>query len=667
MNKHNLPLVLTLHGFIFWATAVLAEAPAPSNAGAAHTNPTKLSWFIPDGLRGDPDVFKIFQWANEGKLPNIKRMMEMGSYGYSIPVFPSHTPTNFAALLTGTYPKTNGVADGPMRIEGKTLQKPAVAGFSSTARTVPAIWSEFAKDKRVVLVSLPGSTPPELKHNAITIRGRWGGWGADFHSVIFEKQSIEQRKKLARNSRLFFQGMELTQYISPEPQGSCSYTADTGKGQCLQMSLYGSHLFAKLIPQQSGTEQAFSSVLVSRDGKTTDGVLRKGEWSKWLPLKVTWNGRLVNTNVRFHLISIGPGDFFRIRVLVDNLNASIVEPPTVAAELESDVGPMVDFVDNFPPQLVYYPEDKDTFIQESKMSFAWHLNSIDAIYRRYSPDIFIHDIYSPNQMLTSKWWMGYVDPTSARYQDVSEKERASLWSEVLDMYKDIDAIIGKTLDRADKDTVVVFSSDHGVVPLDQSVQLNNLFAQRGWITYAMDPNTGEQIINWEKSKVVFLKMSNIYVNPDGLGPTWNRGAGDAYERLRSEVIAAITELKNEHGVAPLVSAVRWEDAGERLKLPSNRIGDIVVANRAGFGWSEDITDDLQIFATPLETGYKQAILADKVKGLWTPFIIVGRGIKKNFGISRPISNVDQAPTILRALGMPIAKHVDGAPVSEIFE
>jgi predicted AlkP superfamily phosphohydrolase/phosphomutase len=270
-------------------------------------------------------------------------------------------------------------------------------------------------------------------------------------------------------------------------------------------------------------------------------------------------------------------------------------------------------------------------------------------------------------MLTSKWWMGYVDPTSARYQDVSEKERASLWSEVLDMYKDIDAIIGKTLDRADKDTVVVFSSDHGVVPLDQSVQLNNLFAKRGWITYAMDPNTGEQIISWEKSKVVFLKMSNIYVNPDGLGPTWNRGAGDAYERLRSEVIAAITELKNEHGVAPLVSAVRWEDAGERLKLPSNRIGDIVVANRAGFGWSEDITEDLQIFATPLETGYKQAILADKVKGLWTPFIIVGRGIKKNFEISRPISNVDQAPTILRTLGMPIAKHVDGAPVSEIFE
>jgi predicted AlkP superfamily phosphohydrolase/phosphomutase len=126
------------------------------------SSPTKLSWFIPDGVRADPNLFRIFQWADEGKLPNIKRMMSLGSYGYSIPVFPSHTPTNFAALLTGTYPQTNGVADGPMRVEGQLLAKPSVGGFSSTARTVPAIWSAFAKDKRVVLISLPGSTPPEF-------------------------------------------------------------------------------------------------------------------------------------------------------------------------------------------------------------------------------------------------------------------------------------------------------------------------------------------------------------------------------------------------------------------------------------------------------------------------------------------------------------------------
>jgi len=81
----------------------------------------KLHWFIPDGLRADPNVFKIYEWAQQGKLPNLRKMMEMGSYGYSIPVFPSHTPVNYASLFTGTSPLRNGVADGPIHEWGHPL------------------------------------------------------------------------------------------------------------------------------------------------------------------------------------------------------------------------------------------------------------------------------------------------------------------------------------------------------------------------------------------------------------------------------------------------------------------------------------------------------------------------------------------------------------------
>src|SRR5436190_2942396 len=67
--------------------------------------PTKLYWFIPDGLRAEPDLFKLFEWAQEGYLPHIKYMMDHGAHGYSKPVFPTHTPVNFAALLSGCTPK----------------------------------------------------------------------------------------------------------------------------------------------------------------------------------------------------------------------------------------------------------------------------------------------------------------------------------------------------------------------------------------------------------------------------------------------------------------------------------------------------------------------------------------------------------------------------------
>src|SRR4051794_22158654 len=102
----------------------------PAAASPTSSKP-KLYWFVPDGLRADPEVMDVFGWARAGKLPNIKRMMDEGAWGYSMPAFPSHTPSNFATLMTGACLEVHGVADGPMRVEGFPLQKPSVNGFSS--------------------------------------------------------------------------------------------------------------------------------------------------------------------------------------------------------------------------------------------------------------------------------------------------------------------------------------------------------------------------------------------------------------------------------------------------------------------------------------------------------------------------------------------------------
>ena len=38
---------------------------------------------------------------------------------------------------------------------------------------------------------------------------------------------------------------------------------------------------------------------------------------------------------------------------------------------------MVDFVDNYPAQLVYYDEDKKIFQDEATMSFDWHKSGLN--------------------------------------------------------------------------------------------------------------------------------------------------------------------------------------------------------------------------------------------------------------------------------------------------
>jgi predicted AlkP superfamily phosphohydrolase/phosphomutase len=634
----------------------------------------KLYWFIPDGMRVDPELFRVFDWARNGMLPNLKKMMERGAYGYSIPAFPSHTPVNFATLLTGAYPKTHGVADGPMHIEGRPLNRVSVGGFSSVAKKVPPIWVNMEQaNKKVTLLAMPGSTPPELDRGT-TIRGRWGGWGADFHALNFQsKGDLAERKRQGRASRLFFFGPELTRYVDfKEPSQWKNGPKSSSPPLEIEMRGWGVSVFGYIYSSGKAGKSRYDRIAFSLDKQNIIADMGEGDWSGWQPIVLKWKGQSVDSHVKVKIIKLnidrGKRDrgFFRIRCFYNNLNRYITKPSQVSDELNKHVGPMVDFVDNFPPQLIYYPEDKKTFLEEAHLSFDWHREATDFIMNTHRPEVYIHDIYTPNQMLSSRWWLGYIDPVSKRYNDVSKEQRKALWNEVFDMYKRLDEIMGIYLKHADENTLIVLSSDHGMTPLDKWVRLNNLFAKEGLLKFTIKPETGEPVIDWENSKVVYLKMDNIYVHPGGLGGKWQRASGPEYEALRTKVIRMLYDLKDEKGERPVAVVARWEEVESLLDLPKDRVGDLVVANEAGYGWNEEVTSGLEIFTTPLKTGYKQAILPRETKGMWTPFVIAGPGVKRNYPIKRPIRMVDQYPTIMHLMGERIPDFVEGRKLDEIF-
>lgn len=629
---------------------------------------TKLYWFIPDGMRADPDEFNIFEWAENGELPNIKRMMDKGSYGFNIPVFPSHTPVNFATLLTGTSPKVHGVADGPMHVEGKPLNKVAVGGFRSVARKIPAAWSTLEDaGKKVVVLSTPGSTPPEIDEG-IVVRGRWGGWGADFHAINFEmKLDGEQRKKQGRGSRLFFFGPQLTQYLDRKEATGWGEDAPKSFSPALeaQLTSWGATAYAYVYDSTDDSVENYDKIAFSFDKQEILADLEEGKWSEWQNLDLMWQGTAVPSNVKFYPIIIDEDGFFRVRLFYNNVNEFISQPSSVAAELTEGIGPMVDFVDNFPPQLIYYDEDKKAFLDEMHMSFDWHTKAIPFVMEKYQPEVVIHDIYSPNQMLTSRWWLGYVDPTSTRYNDVTEEERTVLKEEVMDMYKRLDKMVGEVLDNVDENTLVVLSSDHGACVLDKWVRVNNLFAKHGLLKFEMNEETGEPIIDWENSKAIYLKMDNVYVHPEGLAGNWTRGSGEEYEALRTQVANILLNLTDD-GKQVVASVTKWEDVPEFLDLPTDRVGDLIIANEKGYGWNEEMSASHEIFSTPLKTGYKQAIDSERENCMWTPFIIMGPGVKEGHMITSSKSPLDQYPTIMTLLGEEIPDFVEGKAIEEIM-
>lgn len=628
---------------------------------------TKLYWFIPDGLRAEPDMFTIYKWAEEGKLPNIKKMMEEGSYGYSIPDFPSHTPTNFASLLTGAHPTVHGVADGPMHIEGHPLSKPSAPGFASTAKKVDPIWKILeAVGKKVVLLSIPGSTPPELE-NGITIRGRWGGWGADTPAIVFEPlEKLDERKEAGKAFRLFYLGQKLTQFIEKRNAvewENVPYSYSIPKEANLEA--YGLSVNAYIYDSTDDKIINYDTVRFSLNKKDELVTLTQGRWSNWSDVELTWNDQRFNSQMRIKVIKLWPenGDF-RIRLFFNNANKFITDPQIIAEELTDAIGPMVDFADNWPAQLVYEEEDKDTFFEEVKDSLAWHKKATGFIMKEYKPDVFIQDTYTPNQMLEARWWHRNVDTNRPDY---TEEKAAESWDDLLVMYQGIDSILGEAIKKADKDTLIVFSSDHGVIPLYKQVRLNNLFAQKGWLKFTIDERTGEPEIDWEHTQVIFMKMVNVYIDPNGLGGNWNRASGEEYEQLRKEVVEAIKSIEDDNGIRPLVKAVNWEDAPKYFELPTDRVGDLVLETTPGYQWWEEVTEDTKIFTVPLGSGYKQAVNAKTTNGMWTPFMIMGPGVKKGIQLSEPISHIDQMPTILNLLNVEIPPYVQGRAIEELLK
>jgi predicted AlkP superfamily phosphohydrolase/phosphomutase len=649
--------------------------------------PVRLYWFIPDGLRAEPVTLKIFEWAKTGELPNLKRLMEEGSYGYSIPVFPGHTPTNFATLMTGTTPDVHGIADGPMRIEGYPLSMVSKGGFSSQAKKVPPIWYTLEQNKMLVsLLSIPGSTPPEL-NDGITIKGRWGGWGIEFPAIIFHSEGDQALQvETGLNKRVFNFGSELTKFLkSDDPAGWSLKVKSFSPPREISLLNWRAPLYALVYDSTDDGIENYDRVLFSKDKKTVFNDLGVGEWGNWLPISLSWelkndyniytpkkmewerNASSVNidTDVKIKVIKLGKKDYFRIRLVYDHLNEFLVKPSYLYEDIRKSMGPMIDFVDNYPPQLIYINEDKKTFLEEAQFSFDWHNKMAEYMMKNFGSDVIIQSIYTPNQMLTSRWWMPYVDPKSPKYNTINESERKILWDEILKMYKNVDQILGTIMKNADENSYIVFSSDHGAIPLYKEVRLNNLFAKKGWLKFRYSKKTGEYEIDWAKTKVIFLQMDNVYIHPDGLDKAYHHASGPEYEALRSQVIEELEKLKDENGLKPLAQVLKREQAS-LLFLPPDRTGDLIIANSAHYNWVEDVTDDLVLFKESLKGGYKQAVLPGTEQGMWTPFVIKGPGVKKGHQIEKPINHIDQYATLLKLLKVQAPAHKKGLILDEIL-
>lgn len=149
---------------------------------------------------------------------------------------------------------------------------------------------------------------------------------------------------------------------------------------------------------------------------------------------------------------------------------------------------------------------------------------------------------------------------------------------VIRTYASVDRMIGRLVELADNDTVVLVCSDHGGTPNQfHAVDIAEVLAKAGFIVY----KAGTREIDWSKTRAVNVGLVHIFINLKGHEPKGIVDSAD-YETTQREIIAALHTYQDaETGRHPFSLALTRADA-EMVNLTSDLVGDVVYALRPEF-------------------------------------------------------------------------------------
>ncbi|MBW1963193.1 MAG: alkaline phosphatase family protein, partial [Deltaproteobacteria bacterium] len=240
------------------------------------------------------------------------------------------------------------------------------------------------------------------------------------------------------------------------------------------------------------------------------------------------------------------------------------------------------------------------------------------------------------------FFIGQSDPISGADPETIKRCRNGLDK----TYASIDRWIGRILELADEDTVVVIASDHGGTPSQfRQMDVNKVLEATGFL-YRKNGN-----IDWSKTRAARVGTIHIFINLKGREPTGIVDPED-YEKTQREIIDALMTYRDpETGRRPFKLALTREDA-EVINLWGELVGDVVYAFDPGFDGAH---------------GRHLPVGRFGLSGQHSVFIMSGPGVRKETALQRQVRVIDVAPTLCYLLGWPMPRDVEGGIIYEALE
>ncbi len=598
-----------------------------------------------DGL--DPGLTE--RYIAEGKLPNLKKLVETGSYHRLRTTFPSLSPVAWSTFATGVSPAKHNIFDFLDR---------------SLKTYLPQLSSARVERPRKVLrlgrLRIPTSSPTvELLRKSKPFWKILGEHGIDC-TILRLPITFPPEK---------FDGKMLSAMSTPDLKGTQgSFSQFTTR---VEKTTYENGSRYPLRPTDNGFEGVIEG--------PQDTFLAE-EPTLRIPFQLIRRENTLELRVQEHRVQLKRGEYtgwlhLSFRTVVGAKACGIVRFMLTEYDTECSIYMSPIQIDPGRPALpISHPSYYAKYLADLLGSYAtcgmaedtWALNEgvidepafLDQAYSIFEErkGMFLSALKN-----TRRGVVACVFDTSDRVQhmffgNMSGNDRYQQTIE--EMYQRMDALVGETLPFVDADTALYVLSDHGFCAFRRGVNLNSWLHQHGYLTLKPDAEAGSffEGVDWSKTRAYALGLGGMYMNIKGREAQGIVAPGKEAESLRREIIEKLTALREETGEAPIRTVYATSDLYQGPYLQA--APDMLVGYHKGYRVSWDCAVG-KVTRHVLEDNTKAWSGDHCVDPVLVPGVLFA---------NRPVNSTDPgiedlAPTALHLFGVEVPQWVEGTSLA----
>ncbi len=602
------------------------------------------------------------RYMDEGKLPNLAKLRASGTFSKLRTTNPPISPVAWSTFMTGVNPGKHNIYDF------LACDRRSYLPFLSSA--------EVKGPKRRIKVgkySIPlGKTEIKRMRRGTPFWHRLGKAGI-FSSIIRVPVTFPPEK---------FSGVLLSGMCVPDLKGSqgtfCLCSTATGgafreggtrvpmkrKGASLQ-----SYIPGPVTPLAEPSKSSAEELRVRFEVYPTAGlegakivvgkksfVVKLGEYSEWIPVEFKAGlGVRAHGICRFYLKQINP----EVEVYVTPVNIDpakpdlpISHPITYSVYLAKMFGAFATLglaEDTW--ALNEDVLDDDAFLVQCYGNHeARERQLFDALEK--TPEGLCTCVFDTTDRVQHMFWR-YLEEDHPATRGMAQSEKPLV---IEDLYRRVDELVGRVMQKVDSKTLVMVVSDHGFQNFARGFNLNAWLHQNGYLALRQGKTeSGDwfEDVDWSRTRAYTMGLNGLFLNVQGRESQGIVAPGAVAEALKAELIAKLSGLEDLAAGRTAITGV-WDSDDAYAGPYTGNAPDLII----GYG------DGVRASWDSVMGKVTSAIFEDNTKAWSGDHCVDPRLVPGVLFCNRKIAEdkpaiVDVAPTMLRIFGLEPPAYYDG--------